>query len=190
MVRTDPCRFLTISEPLPTLPRSARARAGAINDLQRLTVSLRGGCERRKDCLLYRFTGQLDAYSDKQFTDFIGSHRGGTVQPLVIDLSRKVLPEGTYDEAVFTDLQADLDAAFGINQMFLTTFKVEGELLEYWGRPEPEFSTTAEYPTDRELPGSGPLAGVRIAISPGHGYYWNETYSAWMFQRAVACCQN
>ena len=87
-MRTDPCRFLTISEPLPTLPRSARARAGAINDLQRLTVSLRGGCERRKDCLLFRFTGQLDAYSDKQFTDFIGSHRGGTVQPLVIDLSR------------------------------------------------------------------------------------------------------
>jgi N-acetylmuramoyl-L-alanine amidase len=105
-------------------------------------------------------------------------------EALVIDLSREVLPEGTYDEAVFTDLQADLDAAFGINQMFLTTFKVEGELLEYWGRPEPEFSTTAEYPTDRELPGSGPLAGVRIAISPGHGYYWNETYSAWMFQRA------
>ena len=105
-------------------------------------------------------------------------------EALVIDLSREVLPEGVYDEAVFTDLQADLDAAFGINQMFLTTFKVEGELLEYWGRPEPEFTTTAEYPTDRELPGSGPLAGVKIAISPGHGYYWNETAGEWWFQRA------
>ncbi len=83
-----PAPGLTNSDPLSTLPRSARARAGAINDLQRLTVSLRGGCERRKDCLLFRFTGQLDAYSDKQFADFIGSHRGEGTLPLVIDLSR------------------------------------------------------------------------------------------------------
>jgi anti-anti-sigma factor len=53
-----------------------------------LTVSLRGGCERRQDCLLFSFTGQLDAYSDKQFTDFIVAHRGDLAQPLVIDLSR------------------------------------------------------------------------------------------------------
>ncbi len=45
---------------------------GAISDLQRLTVSLRGGCERQAQCLLFSFTGQLDAYSDKQFSEFIG----------------------------------------------------------------------------------------------------------------------
>ena len=39
----------------------------AINDLQRLTVSLRGGFEQRAKCQLFRFTGQLDTYSDKQF---------------------------------------------------------------------------------------------------------------------------
>ncbi|HYP03600.1 MAG TPA: STAS domain-containing protein [Cyanobium sp.] len=53
-----------------------------------MTVSLRGGCERQAQCLLFSFTGQLDAYSDKQFTDFITSHRVGTTLPLVIDLSR------------------------------------------------------------------------------------------------------
>lgn len=63
-------------------------RTGAITDLQRLTVSLRGGCEKREQCLLFAFTGQLDAYSDKQFTDFITSHRKGNALPVVIDLSR------------------------------------------------------------------------------------------------------
>ncbi|MEB3201749.1 MAG: STAS domain-containing protein [Synechococcus sp.] len=51
-----------------------------------MTVSLRGGFEQQARCQLFRFTGQLDAYSDKQFGDFIASHRGGA-QPLVIDLS-------------------------------------------------------------------------------------------------------
>lgn len=36
---------------------------------------------------MFRFTGQLDAYSDKQFGDFIASHRSGS-HPLVIDLSQ------------------------------------------------------------------------------------------------------
>ena len=128
-------------------------------------------------------TGQAQSTppTTAEITDYLNAHprlteTGAQVlsvkfvgEALVIDLSREVLAEGVYDEAVFTDLQSDLDAAFGINQMFLTTFKVEGELLEYWGRPEPEFTTSAEYPSDRELPGSGPLAGVKIAISPGHG---------------------
>ncbi len=61
-------------------------RTGAINDLQRLTVSLRGGFEQQAHCQLFRFTGQLDAYSDKQFGEFVASHRGNG-QPLVIDLS-------------------------------------------------------------------------------------------------------
>ena len=49
-------------------------------------MSLRGGFEQQAHCQLFRFTGQLDAYSDKQFGDFIASHRGSG-QPLVIDLS-------------------------------------------------------------------------------------------------------
>jgi anti-sigma B factor antagonist len=60
--------------------------ARAITDLQRLTVSLRGGFEQQAHCQLFRFTGQLDAYSDKQFNDFIAAHRSPS-QPLLIDLS-------------------------------------------------------------------------------------------------------
>ena len=49
-------------------------------------MSLRGGYEQQDGCLLFSFTGQLDAYSDKQFGEFVASHRG-TGQSLVIDLS-------------------------------------------------------------------------------------------------------
>ena len=45
-----------------------------------------GGFEQQAHCQLFRFTGQLDAYSDKQFGEFIASHRG-MGQPMVIDLS-------------------------------------------------------------------------------------------------------
>ncbi|MEB3275446.1 MAG: STAS domain-containing protein [Cyanobacteriota bacterium] len=53
-----------------------------------MTVSLRGGFEQQAHCQLFQFTGQLDAYSDKHFADYISSHRSATPQPLVIDLSR------------------------------------------------------------------------------------------------------
>jgi anti-sigma B factor antagonist len=53
-----------------------------------LTVSLRGGCERQAPCLLFAFTGQLDAYSDKQFTAFVDEKLKGNDLPVVIDLSR------------------------------------------------------------------------------------------------------
>lgn len=130
-----------------------------------------------------------------EITDYLNAHprlteTGAEVlsvtflgEALTIDLSAAVLPDGVYADDIFSDLQAGLDETFRINQMFMTTFKVEGELLEYWGRPEPDFSEVVEYPADRELPGSGPLAGVKIAISPGHGLYWNETYAMWMYQR-------
>lgn len=62
--------------------------AGSINDLQRLTVSLRGGCERLPQCLLLSFTGQLDAYSDKQFSAFIAERISDPQEPIVLDLSR------------------------------------------------------------------------------------------------------
>ncbi|MEX1316427.1 MAG: STAS domain-containing protein [Synechococcaceae cyanobacterium] len=49
-------------------------------------MSLRGGFEQQAHCQLFRFTGQLDAYSDKQFGEFIASHRSPG-QPLLVDLS-------------------------------------------------------------------------------------------------------
>ena len=62
--------------------------AGAISDLQRLTVSLRGGSQRQPQCLLCSFTGQLDAYSDKQFIDFVSDNLAEPSLPVVLDLSR------------------------------------------------------------------------------------------------------
>ncbi len=49
-------------------------------------MSLRGGFEQQAKCQLFRFTGQLDAYSDKQFGAFIAQHRNPR-QPLVLDLT-------------------------------------------------------------------------------------------------------
>jgi anti-anti-sigma factor len=51
-----------------------------------LTVSLRGGFEQKPHCQVFHFTGQLDAFSDKQFGEFIASHRSAS-QPLVVDLT-------------------------------------------------------------------------------------------------------
>lgn len=81
-------RFRSRGRRLTTLRSSLFWEAGAITDLQRLTVSLRGGVEQLPECLLFSFTGQLDAYSDKQFSDFIAERRSAALQPLVIDLSR------------------------------------------------------------------------------------------------------
>ena len=44
---------------------------GPISELQRLTVSLRGGFEQQNGCLVFHFTGQLDAYSEKQFMEYV-----------------------------------------------------------------------------------------------------------------------
>lgn len=68
--------------------RPRARRPGAISDLQRLTVSLRGGFHQQDGCLLFSFTGQLDAYSDKQFLAFIEDHLTSTPQALVIDLTK------------------------------------------------------------------------------------------------------
>jgi anti-anti-sigma factor len=38
--------------------------------------------------VLFHFTGQLDAYSDKQFSEFVAAHIHRGSLPLVIDLSR------------------------------------------------------------------------------------------------------
>ncbi|WP_114989014.1 STAS domain-containing protein [Synechococcus sp. N19] len=59
-----------------------------ISELQRLTVSLRGGIEQKDGCLVFHFTGQLDAYSEKQFTEYVGDVLKANKLPSVLDLSK------------------------------------------------------------------------------------------------------
>jgi anti-anti-sigma factor len=63
-------------------------RTGAITELQRLTVSLRGGFELQDRYLLFSFIGQLDAYSERQFLDFVTQYVAKSKLPIVLDLSR------------------------------------------------------------------------------------------------------
>ena len=58
-----------------------------ITELQRLTVSLRGGFNQQNGCLVLNFTGQLDAYSEKQFTTYINEVLGSNQLSVVIDLT-------------------------------------------------------------------------------------------------------
>ena len=69
---------------------SPRGLPGAepISELQRLTVSLRGGFEQRDGCLVFQFTGQLDAYSEKQFMAYVADVLQASSLPAVIDLSK------------------------------------------------------------------------------------------------------
>jgi len=73
---------------ITTLSWRSTRRLKPIKDFQRLTVSLRGSFERRKGCLIFSFTGQLDAYSEKQFTDFINDVFSANQLPMVLDLSK------------------------------------------------------------------------------------------------------
>ena len=59
-----------------------------IKELQRLTVSLRGGYDRRDTCLVFSFTGQLDAYSEKQFITYVNDVLESNQLSVVIDLSK------------------------------------------------------------------------------------------------------
>ena len=59
-----------------------------ISELQRLTVSLRGGFEQKDGCLVFHFTGQLDAYSEKQFMEYVGNVLKANNLPSVLDLSK------------------------------------------------------------------------------------------------------
>ena len=59
-----------------------------ISELQRLTVSLRGGFEQKDGCLVFHFTGQLDAYSEKQFMEYVGDVLKANKLPAVLDLSK------------------------------------------------------------------------------------------------------
>ena len=59
-----------------------------ISELQRLTVSLRGGFEQKDGCLVFHFTGQLDAYSEKQFMGYVADVLKANKLPSVLDLSK------------------------------------------------------------------------------------------------------
>ena len=59
-----------------------------ISELQRLTVSLRGGFEQKDGCLVFHFTGQLDAYSEKQFMEYAADVLKANKLPAVLDLSK------------------------------------------------------------------------------------------------------
>ena len=59
-----------------------------ISELQRLTVSLRGGFEQKNGCLVFHFTGQLDAYSEKQFMEYVVDVLKASKLPAVLDLSK------------------------------------------------------------------------------------------------------
>ena len=59
-----------------------------ISELQRLTVSLRGGIEQKNGCLVFHFTGQLDAYSEKQFMEYAADVLKANKLPVVFDLSK------------------------------------------------------------------------------------------------------
>ena len=65
-----------------------RGETGPISELQRLTVSLRGGFEQQNGCLVFHFTGQLDAYSEKQFMEYVGDVLKANKLPSVFDLSK------------------------------------------------------------------------------------------------------
>ncbi len=73
---------------LTKLSRRGHPGAEPISELQRLTVSLRGGFEQRDGCLVFHFTGQLDAYSEKQFTAYVADVLQASNLPAVIDLSK------------------------------------------------------------------------------------------------------
>ena len=73
---------------LPTLRPNKPWGPGPITELQRLTVSLRGGFEQRDNCLLFHFTGQLDAYSEKQFLTYVSDVLKANTSSLVVDLSK------------------------------------------------------------------------------------------------------
>ncbi len=105
-------------------------------------------------------------------------------EALIIDISQEILPEGKYDAQIFAELERDLDIALNISQYYMTTFKVGGEFLEYWGRPLPDMSLFETLPPLRETRSTGPLSGYKIALSAGHGWYWSDIYLDWRWQRS------
>ena len=58
-----------------------------IEDFQKLTVSLRGNLEIQTNIIVFTFKGQLDAFSEKQFKNFVTNNLKNEL-PFVIDLTK------------------------------------------------------------------------------------------------------
>ena len=59
-----------------------------IEEFQKLTVSLRGNIEVKANIIVFTFKGQLDAFSEKQFKNFITNNLKDQSMPFVIDLTK------------------------------------------------------------------------------------------------------
>ena len=58
-----------------------------IEEFQKLTVSLRGNLEITRNIMVFTFKGQLDAFSEKQFKNFVTNNLKNDL-PFVIDLTK------------------------------------------------------------------------------------------------------
>ena len=58
-----------------------------IEDFQKLTVSLRGNLDVKANIIVFTFKGQLDAFSEKQFKNFVTNNLRDEL-PFVIDLTK------------------------------------------------------------------------------------------------------
>ena len=58
-----------------------------IEDFQKLTVSLRGNLNVKTNIIVFTFKGQLDAFSEKQFKNFVTNNLNNDF-PFVIDLGK------------------------------------------------------------------------------------------------------
>ena len=58
-----------------------------IEDFQKLTVSLRGNLDVKTNIIVFTFKGQLDAFSEKQFKNFVTNNLKNDL-PFVIDLTK------------------------------------------------------------------------------------------------------
>lgn len=99
-------------------------------------------------------------------------------EAVVIDLSQEIFSDGRFDPVPFQQLSQTLNDKLDLHQRYMLTFKVEGKMLDQWGmtvaaiEPILDKSITAQ---------SGPLAGKKVALNPGHGRY--DTGSGWAWQR-------
>ena len=59
-----------------------------IEEFQKLTVSLRGNIEVKANIIVFTFKGQLDAFSEKQFKNFVTNNLKNESLPFIIDLTK------------------------------------------------------------------------------------------------------
>lgn len=102
---------------------------------------------------------------------------------LVIDL-RGARTDTHYPDELIDDIIYQFDRTvrpFDLNARLL----VGGEPISVLRYPQPEIIPRVEPVAPREQLVAGRLAGKKIVISAGHGYYWSG--SSWLTQRPVTC---